>query len=304
MDKPTEQQPLDSLFRRKLDEASVQPGADVWDRLSSRLTAAQPLPVEKPTRRLGVFWYGSAVVAAAACLWLVFVWTSPERSQVTVATTSGITQTKSSAQKSGEGQQKEQLPLANQQSDRTQLANSNINAKAKQGNSSEQANRTELQNRVRLARAEEKAVETQRVSPSSMGNEVLEKPVVAQLQTQANSQKIAEPVGQPNPIATATSKSQETINETQRTLIVQVPDIHKTRHESVMTSEENNLAHTASVESKETKLSRAFRQIKRIKEGEVFAKVDNARGDDDESGLFDRLVRSGRAKDNTTKQQK
>ena len=64
-----EKQPIDDLFHRKLRDAEVMPGADVFGRLQSRLNTT-PLPVEVPKRRLAGWWYG----AAAACLLLTLAW--------------------------------------------------------------------------------------------------------------------------------------------------------------------------------------------------------------------------------------
>lgn len=70
-----EKQPVDDLFARKLRDADLTPGADVFGRLQSRLNAT-PLPVAEPKRRLAGWWYG---VAASALLGVVWLSWSPER---------------------------------------------------------------------------------------------------------------------------------------------------------------------------------------------------------------------------------
>jgi hypothetical protein len=65
-----EKQPIDDLFARKLRDADIVPGADVFGRLQSRLNATQ-LAAEPTKRRVAGWWYSVAAASAIALLsWL------------------------------------------------------------------------------------------------------------------------------------------------------------------------------------------------------------------------------------------
>lgn len=97
-----EKQPVDDLFARKLRDADVAPGADVFGRLQSRMNST-PLPVAQPKRRLAGWWYGAAASLLLGILWLSWPRNSgtdkPTLTGHDVAQQSAVTPSRPSARK-------------------------------------------------------------------------------------------------------------------------------------------------------------------------------------------------------------
>jgi len=64
-----EKQPVDDLFARKLREAEVPVGPDVFNQLQHRL-GAKPLPVRR--RSVGMWWYGACAASVVVAIWFLF----------------------------------------------------------------------------------------------------------------------------------------------------------------------------------------------------------------------------------------
>lgn len=284
MDKPTEPQPLDDLFRGKLNDASVQPSTEGWLRFQSRLTEQPLIVAEKPARRIGLAWYWSAS-AAAACLLLVFLWTGWNGQPISETAKRDLVVTTKT------GKAITQQPNLNKEP--TPLTNEN--------------------DRIvrRSTEKTEPVIDQQEQTPQSekVSNILYENGIVGSKTTQKTEIEQLK-------LITKTTKKQPNENETQpqlevptteRILIVSVsepitPGLMPT--ETAVPQSENSVV-GRETPVKNARITRVFRQIKRLKEGEVLAKADiNANETDDESGLFNRLIQSTRAKENQTKQQK
>ncbi|RYF59299.1 MAG: hypothetical protein EOO39_33370 [Cytophagaceae bacterium] len=70
-----EKQPVDDLFARKLRDAEVPVGSDVFDQLQKRMSA-KPLPVH---RTIGVWWYVASAACALVAVWFLYVTNEPEQ---------------------------------------------------------------------------------------------------------------------------------------------------------------------------------------------------------------------------------
>ncbi|MFA0963011.1 hypothetical protein AB9P05_14495 [Roseivirga sp. BDSF3-8] len=62
-------EPIDELFRTRLEHQETPPGAGNWDKLNSMLDASEGK--EKKNRK-GIFWWSAAAIAAAVTLLVVF----------------------------------------------------------------------------------------------------------------------------------------------------------------------------------------------------------------------------------------
>ncbi len=294
MDKPTEHQPLDNLFRRKLNDASVQPDTEGWARLESRLTGQEVTVEDKPTRRLGAVWYWSASVAAA-CLLLAFLWTGPTKQPtagtgksdlaVIPETSRGTTQTPTKRQtpvlsetetdKLAERSSETVDPIINPQNRQAREAINrpyDNSAKVLESQAKTEIRKSELTAKTLDKQADERTIQL----------ELPEKDAVV-----ANN---AEPATKP------------ALQNTERTLIVTVAEPATAETASPQTE---NALMPREAPVKNARIARVFRQIKRLKDGEALARADiNPDGTDDESGLVSRLVQATRSKENQIKQQK
>lgn len=295
MDKPTEHQPLDNFFRRKLTDASLPPGSESWSRLQSRLTE-QPLEgVTRPIHWIGVLWYCAASTAASFLL-LAFLWTNEDEKLTRPNAGKELADGKKSAK--GTVQPRTNRTLETPAPKRSDVATESVGEPKAIEQGKSQVNRAGQQREYARRSKEGKSEETINVSPQSQIVKVTEK------QPEPIQNK---PVGfEKKELASESPRNTTTkpalINQ-ERTLIVSVAE--PTTEQAVTSEFQRMPSATFQAPVKNARIARVFRQIKRLKDGEALARVEvNPSETDDESGLVSRLVQATRSKENQSKQQK
>lgn len=292
MDKQTEHQPLDDFFQRRLNEASVAPGTDVWNRLQSRMASKNSVEIQPTRWQIGWVWYGASA-AVAACLLAIFFWktqtepseevgkrpplaaTSPKTSpnQVTVESTVQPTEQNRSARTQSVIKSENLKPVLGPESVAESLSRTSLPQEA--NTKSEQPTESPVQ----LAQAP--------VTPSA--TETVSAPTPA-----LNASVPASPIE-------ATPKFTP---KAERTLVVSVDEPMPTQATTTREGTEAEMADGIK-RVQNGRLSRLFKQIKRLKGEEVYARVDFSQQETDEDqGVVDRLIHSARSKDKEHKQQK
>lgn len=296
MDKPTERQPVDDFFRRNLNDASVPPRADGWNRLQSRLLEQQLEVADKPNRRIGAAWYWTASVAAA-CLLVVYFWVNSNQSTIAPATPELATTIRSAKKTVLKPEHREENIAANE------------TASAPVTTPTESVEPSIKPLRQLVEKQPEQSINVHDRLNAEPKTEVEQPRMIAK-----NSEKQPERVHiQPTPERTNTvaSINSEAIGKAaqtgpERTLIVSVAEANPNQLPTeTVTTQDGSLVVAQEAPVKNTRIAHVFRQIKRLKDGEALAKADvNSDEEDDDSGLFNRLVRSARSKENQVKQQK
>ncbi len=297
MDKPTEHQPLDDLFRRKLNQASVQPGTESWSRLQGRLAGQQSVLAERPSRRIGAIWYGSAS-AVAACMLLAFLWTNWNEKSASNNLGNELSAGEKAAKTRLQPLENRVIPSPtgglNEVSEavvtQPKTSDSPKNQLKPEKQHSGYAKRFKVEKRegvitVNPQRQIVKAIE-KKTEPTLNKPEVPEKNELASTSPQNGPTKPA-------------------VSNPERTLIVSVAE--PISEQTLPTVNEGQPIKSAVAQTpvKNARIARVFRQIKRLKDGEVLARADVSTNEtDDESGLVNRLFQSARSKENQSKQQK
>ncbi len=297
MNKSNERQPLDDFFRRKLNDASVPPSADAWTRLQGRLSGQKSEVTDKPDRRIGATWYWVASMAAA-CLLVVYVGINYSQSALMITTPDLAATIRPGkpitprSNRSGESLAASEtetsapvIALTNKSAPSVKSLKPSFEKQPEQGQKS--VDRLAVEPKIEIeqpglvAKTSEKQPEKIQVQPA-----VERISVVA-----ATNGEI-------------TAKASQTSQE--RILIVSVVEATSNQESAeTLTTEDDNLGAAQEASAKNTRIAHVFRQIKRLKDGEALAKAEvSSSEDDDESGLFNRLVRSARSKENQDKQQK
>ncbi|MFD2938071.1 hypothetical protein [Spirosoma flavum] len=281
MKKHTEKLPIDDLFARKLGNMSLPPSADGFERLQARMGQ------QKPDMQV-VFWRNPAMpryIAAAACLLVVclFGWLywptdgtiEPSQEQV-AANQPVISSPKKSARKQLDQQQNKVAPdikmpaLSGQEVNSDQVA---ITDKSSGRNKSY----TGLASRPL---ASEETIKT-----------VADEPVLAQtnptkVETKTNTllPGIVTPTGQATTEQVAETKTiAKSLPATERVLVVTIAEpqaLIAARQAARASVEESAIVAQSDKLEKETKAGGLWQQVKRIKQGEIFARQDNAGNDD------------------------
>jgi hypothetical protein len=287
MDKQTEHQPLDDFFRRRMNEASVAPGTDTWNRLQSRM--AQQKGAKQPThRRISLIWYGTSA-AVAACLLVIFFW-------------------KTQTDPSSEAGKRPQLAAKNPKISPNRVAVESTVQPTEQNRSATAQSVIKSENLKPVSESESVAEsQSQTHFPQQVGvksEQLTEIPV--QL---AQNPVIPSATETPNEAPTTTKPSlpaspveapSKVAPKTERTLVVSVEE--PTQIQPVNNQEATE---TDVKGAKNGRLSRLFKQIKHLKGEEVYARVDFSQQEtDEEQGVVDRLIHSTRSKDKEHKQQK
>jgi len=298
MDKPTEHQPLDDFFRRNLSDASVPTKAEGWTRLQSRLGEQQLTMADKSAQRIGVAWYWSAS-AAAACFLIALLWVNWNK-QPTLETNKPelaiITQTEKKVAQKPDRKRENSVTSETEKFATATTPTNEIETSVKYRNSYSNKERgQDVRNTDK---------------PTTDWTVDVDQPSLIAETVEKQPEKI-QPQSVPEGNSTVASTSRETstksiLPNSERTLIVSVGEPIP-EHLPVETARTQNASSAVAREMpvRNARITHVFRQIKRLKDGEVLAKVDvNLNGEDDESGLFNRLVRSTRSKENQTKQQK
>ena len=276
--RPPEKRPIDDLFARKLGNASLPPNPDGFARLQARLGQREP------EARL-VFWRNPAVygyAAAAACLLLVFwlgisYWSTSEKSPVgnSVAVNQA---TRPSIQKP--------TPTTNSATG----TNGNVNTPTPDSNGP---------NPEQLAASDktEKKPESKR-NGSVNAAARMNRPAVKAFPAPADEPVLARVKSETKPDDTmpvATSAVDKLAQNapkptpTERVLIVTIAEpaaLVAARQAAARAEPEPIMARAdpADKANPPTNLAKLWRQVKRVKQGEVFARQDS----NDEHGLLNR----------------
>lgn len=289
MKKHTEKLPIDELFARKLGNASLRPGSDSFARLQARMGQHKPEP------RLG-FWRNPDVqraIAAAACLLLVCLigwryWpssgtTGQKGAQVATnqpATSALEKQNKEVSrqpqreQPTGTERKGESIPQININqvavADKADRVGSGKNGKTSRVVGQQVPNQSYPSLPVAPALAQEKSVN------SKPKVDVASPVFVAPIAPVSTEQVAVKPIAQPNPV-------------TERVLVVTIAEpealVAARQAAKAAVNEKVALAQQEKA-AKEVKTDGLWQKVKRIKEGEVFARQDNA--SNDEGGLLGR----------------
>lgn len=306
MKKHTEKPPIDELFARKLGNASLTPSSDGFARLQARMGQHKPEPKM-------VFWRNPAMqryMAAAACLllvcsfgWLYWPSTGATEGQNQLATN-----------QPGEPIAKKSVP-----EDVNQLQDNQRPDVAKEENSTTEINTSQesvATNVDKIDRAvsgkNNRGVKKQNLVRLNQTGPVA--PMLAQEKPVENKPKVD--VASPAPVASSMQAPVEQVADAKQTtkpspviervLVVTIaePEALVAARQAVKASVEEKAALAQNEKSeKDTKSGSLWQQIKRVKEGEVFARQDNT--NKDESGLLGRAyngLKHSLEKDKTTKQ--
>lgn len=298
MDKPTEHQPLDNLFRHKLNDASVPVSTDVWNKLQDRLAGQAAITEPKPNRRIGAAWYWS-VSAAASCLLLAFFWTSQNRQPTPKAGKPDLATTTKTAKQLRQQVPKIETPaLAKNRPDKL-IEPSIDNAEPIGSPRNQESVKTPDRLYANGSKAVESTQKTKAEQPELIVKTPDKQPDKAPVQVVMAPEKTTA-LNNGDPAAKPTPQNPE------RTLIVSVAEpVSKPAITETITPQPENSVVPKETPVKNARIARVFRQIKRLKEGETLARADiNSNETDDEGGLFNRLVQSTRSKENQSKQQK
>lgn len=305
MKKHTERQPIDDLFARKLENMTLPPTADAFDRLQARIRQ------NKPEVRV-VFWRNPGIqryMAAAACLFLAFVfgwlfWPSntriaPDQTQIATSQNSTIRFNKASngipdhkMKKTGSDN------VAPVDINQEQLAHVQEKSKGYKTDAYPTKQPVKINN----------AMVDQHQSVESGHSEV----VVAQIKI-VGSKTSPESVpainvtpSAPDQVAVIDNKAAPApVITTERVLVVTIdePATLVAARQAVRASIDEKAAVDVSDKAEKEPKHGLWQQVKRIKQGELFARRDNA--DNDERGLLSRAysgLKHSLDKDKSTKQ--
>ena len=285
MKKHTEKQPIDDLFARKLGNMSLPPSADGFGRLQARITQ------NRPEARV-VFWRNPVVqryMTAAACLLLVclFGWRYwPSATKTTTETPRIATKPTS--------------PTGPQHPD--QQPNLTANRPTPDAMPTVASTSNQKPENIRLAHGEKQSKNTgsNRSGSQPVGLKkavsqpeapIRSEPVLAQTKPaehKANSEvKTAEDLTsahQSTPELVADHKiAAKSTPIAERVLVVTIAEpasLVAARQAAQAAAEEKPILATTDKSGKEAKAGSLWQQVKRLKQGELFAHRDNAGNDD------------------------
>ncbi|MVM40145.1 hypothetical protein GO730_25155 [Spirosoma sp. HMF3257] len=294
MKKQPEKQPIDDLFARKLGNLSLPPSADGFARLQARMGQS------KQETKV-VFWRNPVMqryMAAAACLLLVclFGWMYwPSGGKSTIDSVQVATNRSGNSASKGKISTPKEISEPTDQSTDKQiepvLPNQNVAAEqlAKVNKVSEVNNRNGHS-------ANPSSVEIHKSTQKSLPRSTNE-PVLAQVNStntkttpEAIKQEVIPPLAQPSTEQVAESKPiTKPTPSAERVLVVTIaePEALVAARQAAKTAiEEQPIVASTDKGEKDTKTGGLWAQVKRIKQGDVFARRDNQ--GDDERGLLDR----------------
>ncbi|WP_198174921.1 hypothetical protein [Spirosoma arboris] len=318
MKKQPEKQPIDDLFARKLGNMSLPPSADGFARLQARMGQG------KQETKI-VFWRNPEMqryMAAAACLLLVCLfgwlyWPSGDKSTIDGVQIATNQKGKSASTEKRSAQKKASLkqpiqPIDNQSIDNEinpvmpdkdvaeeQLADIN------KGSVISKQNRDLANPSVEIHKPTRKAL------PLSTNEPVLAQtnpnPVNAKAKPETVKQDVVQPIVQSSTEQVAETKPiTKSAPSAERVLVVTIAEpeaLVAARQAAKNAVEEQSVVASTDKPEKETKMGGLWQQVKRIKQGEVFARQDSP--NDDERGLLGRAyngLKHSLDKDKSTKQ--
>lgn len=297
MNKTNERQPLDDFFWRKLNDASVPPSADAWTHLQGRLSAKKSTVTDKPDRRIGATWYWAASMAAA-CLLVVYIGVNYSQSTLVIMTPDLATTIRPG---------KPITPRSNRSGESLAASETETSAPViPLTNKSEQIVKSLKPSFEKQPEQGQKSVDRLVAEPKVE----IEQPGLVTKNSEKQPEKIqVQPAPERTSVVAATNgeitaKASQISQE--RILIVSVVEATSNQElAETLTTKDDNLDVAQEAPTKNTRFAQVVRQIKRLKDGEALAKAEvSSSEDDDEIGLFNRLVRSARSKENQDKQQK
>ncbi|GAB4035535.1 hypothetical protein [Spirosoma gilvum] len=313
MKKQSEKQPIDDLFARKLGNMSLPPSADGFERLQARMGQ------RKPETRV-VFWHNPTIqrsMAAAACLVLVglFGWLyKPSDTQTTGAENQVATNT---THKQTGGQKAKPKTETTEKVKEVQSISEDIKATgltpSDQGEQLAIAEKPTAQVKptnhpVLPSTGSHKSV-TEPIQPATHGSVLAQNKPVETLEKQDGgintsptvtatiSEQVAEVKPTTKPVAPA-----------ERVLVVTIaePEALVAARQAVKAStEEKPAVAVAEKQEKEPKTTGLWQQVKRFKEGELFARRDNDNTTNEDRGLLGRAysgLKHSLDKDKSSKQ--
>ena len=305
MKKPTEKQSIDELFSRKLGNMSLPPSPDSFERLQARMGYS------KPQTRV-IIWRNPTIqryMAAAACLLLVclFGWlyrpSIATKDQVQVATNQKVP-----------SRQRQVIPKQQNQQQNPFDIDTSMPATLNQTSGEEQVAVVKKLSGINKSgknlASRPNEINTKREPVSTAASEPVlaqVKPVDAKTTTAAVSQATL-------PVANQTPTEQLAENKpipkttpvAERVLVVTIEEpqaLVAARQAAKAAVEEKAVVALNEGSDKETKGGGLWKQVKRIKQGDVFARQDNV--SNDEQGLLGRAysgLKHSFDKDKTAKQ--
>jgi hypothetical protein len=280
MKKRTEKQPVDDLFARRLKNMSLPPNPDGFARLQAQMGQSEP-------ERRVVFWQNPVVqryMAVAACLlltclfgWLYLTTETPRGSETTVAVNRPATLTE---EKQRHEQSKSEVEVAatGPNSDR-QVPN----LTAPETTNSSLAESSKLTVSPSTNDKHRIATATRRVNKTAPQAKPTVTPTGELAKTETNSPS-AEPITE-RQIATTTDKPTPV---TERVLVVTIAEpkaVIAARQLTKQPNDEEDVAAVTDKSEKDSKAASLWQQVKRVKQGEIFARKDAG---EDERGLLGR----------------
>ncbi len=275
MRKHTEKPLIDDLFARKLGGASLRPGSDGFARLQARVRLSQP-------GERTVLWRNPVVqryISMAACLVLVAGlgwWYSSSNtgslSEKTQMADKQLAQPKLSndAKETLASQTVKKTPTQSTRSE-TSLVNQPTPVLPVVGQNQRQV--------AQAGRVASNVKKNRRAQPSEMTG------IVAEARTPASNELTK---GRANPVEPTVASAPTPNLSTERVLIVTIAEpaaLVAARQEAQPAAQDQPKLTMTDKLPKEAKVAGLWQQIKRVKQGEVFARRDN---DADEGGLLSR----------------
>lgn len=282
MKKRTEKQPVDDLFARRLTDMSLPPNRDGFARLQARMGQSEP-------ERRVMFWQNPIVqryIAVAACVlmtclfgWLYLTTETPQGKETTVAVNESVTLTK---EKHRYEQPKSNIDIA--------TADPNLDREVPNSIDSEAVNsalggRSKIITDYSTNDNRRTATTTTQINKTSLPDVSAAMPIPAGelAKTEVNSPS-AEPTTE-SKIAPATDK---TAPVAERVLVVTIAEpkaLIAARQLDKQPNGEEDAVVTADKSEKDSKVTNLWQQMKRVKQGEIFARKDAS---EDERGLLGR----------------
>ncbi len=283
MKRHTEKQPIDDLFARKIGNMSLPPSADGFERLQARMGQ------QKPEVRL-IFWHNPTVqqyMAAAACLLLVclFGWLywpsggAVEQSQM-ATNQQEVAHPKKSVQPQIKQRQNETKPNVETPNSLDQDIYSEQIAVSAKSVEKDKRNNGSASRSTESDKAINKTVPTETNKPVLAQTKPIETPTTADTPALNTLQGVSRATVEQLAENKAITKS---IPVAERVLVVTIaePESLIAARQTAKASVEDKAVVTQNEKSeKETKVSGLWQQVKRIKQGDVFARQDDMSNDD------------------------
>lgn len=286
MKKTTEKPPIDDLFARKLGNMSLSPSPDGFERLQARMGQ------KKPEANV-VFWRNPATygyVAAAACVAVVFLfgWQYWPSGNTTRTDKNEVAITSSGQQRSEKNAQEPTKPQTEQQIPQKIDSNQNIADQAIEEDRVAAITKGPAHRRFDSSEKQSKTIHDLTSKNPGVTTDL---PTVAQVTQETKTPDVA-PIA---PLATPTTTIEQPVvvvnkpsHPSERVLEVTIAEpeaLVAARQIAKASTEEKPVVASSDKHEKETKAGNLWQQVKRFKQGEVFARGENT---DNERSLLGR----------------